>query len=146
MHLNISFLNMHVSKLCCDPPGDLVWFSVGPQWEETYSVLGESETHQGSVWTISGAMMIPITVVHKQLESFSSDLKEQSTLQHTITFRPRVSHWSWCGCVRNMNIPATLPLYLERIWTGHINKRNILMQDNKMIINSKTMWLKNMIN
>lgn len=24
------------------PPGDSVWFSVDPQWEEAYSVLGES--------------------------------------------------------------------------------------------------------
>lgn len=34
-----------LTTLYFDAPGDLVWFSVGPQWEETHSVLGESVSH-----------------------------------------------------------------------------------------------------
>lgn len=46
-----------LSKLYFDPPGDLVWFCVGPQWEETFSVLGESYSNQLCVTAcvISGA-------------------------------------------------------------------------------------------
>lgn len=32
---------MGASEFCCNPSGDPVWVSAGPQWKETYTVLGK---------------------------------------------------------------------------------------------------------